>query len=135
MNGMSNNNVEDKYIPGVCNIGKSEIKRRKQAGWSGLIITVILLGLLIYFDMPRPWRLVIFIPAMIMAIGFLQARMHFCAYFGMHGVFNFSPDIGKTDTVEQAEFRAMDRRKAWQIIAYSAIIGAVVAIIFYYLPL
>ncbi|MBE0520671.1 MAG: hypothetical protein IBX39_00165 [Candidatus Methanoperedenaceae archaeon] len=135
MNGISNNHVQDKYIPGVCNIGKSEVKRRKQAGWSGLIITVILLGLLIYFDMPRPWRLVIFIPAMIMAIGFLQARMHFCAYFGMHGVFNLSPDIGKTDTVEQAEFRAMDRRKAWRIITYSAITGAVIAIISYYLPL
>ncbi len=133
MNGMSNNAVENKYIPGVCNIGKSEIERRKQAGWSGLIITLILLGLLIYFDVPRSWRFVIFIPAMITAIGFLQARMHFCAYFGMHGVFNFSPDLGKTDTVEQAEFRAMDRRKAWQIIAYSAIIGAVVTIISYYL--
>jgi len=135
MNGMSDNNVEDKYIPGVCNIGKPEIKRRKQAGWTGLIITVILLGMFLYFDMPHLWRLIIFIPAMITAIGFLQARMHFCAYFGMHGVFNFSPDIGKTDTVEQAEFRAMDRRKAWQIIAYSAIIGAVIAIISYYLPL
>jgi hypothetical protein len=135
MDGMSNYDLENKYVPGVCNIGRSEIKRRKQAGWTGLIITVILLGLLIYFDMPRSWRLVIFIPAIIMAIGFLQARMHFCAYFGMQGVFNFSSDIGKTDTVEQAEFRSMDRRKAWQIIAYSAIIGAVVAIISYYLPL
>jgi hypothetical protein len=71
---------------------------------------------------------------MITAIGFLQARMHFCAYFGMQGVFNFSPEIGKTDTVEQAEFRAMDRRKAWRIITYSAIIGVVIAIISYYLP-
>jgi len=57
---------------------------------------VILLGLLVYFDVPRPWRLVIFIPAMMTAIGSLQARMHFCAYFGMQGVFNFSPEIGKT---------------------------------------
>jgi fatty acid desaturase len=134
MNGMSDYNIEDKYIPGVCNIGKPEINRRKQAGWTGLIITVILLGLFIYFDMPHPWRLIIFIPAMITAIGFLQARMHFCAYFGMRGLFNFSPEIGKTDTVEQAEFRAIDRRKAWQIITYSAITGVVVAIIFYYLP-
>lgn len=50
------------------------------------------------------------------------------------GVFNFSPEAGKTDTVEQAEFRAMDRRKAWKIIIYSVIIGAVVAIAAYYLP-
>ena len=27
MNGISNNNIGERYIPGVCNIGKSEIKR------------------------------------------------------------------------------------------------------------
>lgn len=61
--------------------------------------------------------------------------MHFCAYFGMRGVFNFSSDADRISTVEEAEFRASDRRKAWQIIIYSVIIGAVVAVIAYYLPL
>ncbi len=126
--------MPDEYIPGACNIGRSETRRRKQTGWIGLVATILLYALLVYTGAPRILRLFIFIPAMMAAIGFLQARMHFCAYFGMRGVFNFSEDIGKTDTVEQAEFRAMDRRRAWQIIIYSLIVGIIVAAAGYYLP-
>ncbi len=53
--------MQEKYIPGVCNIWKSEINLRRQFGW---------------------------------------------------GLFNLGEEAGKTDTVEQAEFRSMDRRKA-----------------------
>ncbi|VVB97231.1 Uncharacterised protein [uncultured archaeon] len=126
--------MQDQYIPGACNIGKSEIERRKRAGWIGLIAAIILYALFVYYDVTRIWRLIIFIPATAAAIGFLQARMHFCAYFGMVGVFNFGSEVGKTDTVEQAEFRAADRRKAWQIIIYSVFIGAVTVVVVYYLP-
>jgi len=124
--------AQNQYMPGVCNIGENEITRRKNAGWIGLIVTVILYSLFAYIEVPRFWRLLIFIPATASAVGFLQARMHFCAYFGMRGVFNFA-EIGKTDTVEQAEFRAKDRRKAWQIITYSVIVGVIITIPAYYL--
>lgn len=123
---------QDKYIPGVCNIGPAELRRRKQGGWFGLAAAIFLYALLLYFDAPRAWRLLIFFPATLASIGFLQARMHFCAYFGVLGVFNFSKDIGKTETVEQKEFRAMDRRKALQIILYSTITGVLAAIAAYY---
>ena len=56
--------------------------------------------------------------------------MHFCAYFGFASLFNFD-DVGKTDSVSQAEFRAKDRRKAWQIIIYSVLVGAAVAFLAY----
>jgi hypothetical protein len=52
----------------------------------------------------------------------------------MQGVFNFSAAVGKTDTVEQAEFRAKDRRKALLIALYSALIGAAIAIGVFVLP-
>lgn len=126
--------TQDKYIPGVCNIGRSEIKRRELTGWLGVIITVAFYSLLVYLGAPRLWRLVIFIPATVAAIGFLQARMHFCAYFGMRGVFNLSPYIGEIETIDLEEFRAADRRRAWLIIIYSAVIGVVVAAAAYYLP-
>ena len=126
--------TENRYIPGVCNIGNSEVRRRKMAGWAGLAITVLLYGLLVLSDTPRSLRLIIFIPAAMAAIGFLQARTHFCAYFGLRGVYNFSYEVGVTEAVEQAEFRAQDMRKAWQIIIYSVIIGGLVAAIAYYLP-
>jgi hypothetical protein len=63
------------------------------------------------------------------AEGFLQAALHFCAGFGMKGVFNFGSELGKTETVEQAEFRRKDQRKALLISLYSALIGIAAAIL------
>lgn len=116
------------YIPGVCNIGPAEIAVRKRLGWYGLLITVVLEALFIWFGV-SPWvRLVLFVPMFFSANGFLQGFMHFCAGFGMRGLFNFGPQVGKTDTVSQAEFRALDRKKAQQIFLYAVIIALVVAL-------
>lgn len=114
------------YIPGICNIGYEEIARRKQIGWMWVGVTVVMWLLSILLNVPPLWRLILFIPATISAIGFLQAYMKFCANFGLRGVFNFGTTEGKKDTILQSEFRAKDRRKAWQIIIYSVIIGIVV---------
>ena len=120
--------IQNKYIPGVCNMGEEEIKKRKQGGWIGLIATAVLWTLFVWLDVPSIWRLTLFFPAMMSATGFLQAYMHFCAYFGFASLFNFG-NVGKTDSVQQAEFRAQDRKRAWQIVIYSILIGLAVAII------
>jgi hypothetical protein len=121
------------YIPGVCNIGPAEIRRRRQGGWVGLGVTVLLWGASMIFRIPAPWRLLLFFPAMIGATGFFQAALHFCAGFGMRGVFNFGSEVGKTDTVEQAEFRLKDRRKSQLISLYSALVGIATAIAAFFL--
>lgn len=118
--------IENKYVPGVCNIGPEEIKMRKRSGWGGLIATIILWGLFVWFDVPQVWRLTLFFPAMMSAVGFIQAYSNFCAYFGFASLFNFG-EIGKKDSVSQAEFRAMDRKKAWQIIIQSILVGLAIA--------
>jgi len=115
------------YIPGVCNIGPAEIAKRRRTGWMGAVATVVVWGVLALIDAPPAVRLVTFFPAAMAAAGFLQAVMHFCAYFGFASLLNFGPEAGKTDTVVEAEFRRKDRRKAWQIMGYSVAIGAVVA--------
>lgn len=124
--------IQNKYVPGVCNIGDDEIKRRRQSGWIGLAATVVLWGIFVWLDAAPVWRLLIFFPAMMSATGLLQAYMHFCAYFGFASLFNFG-DVGKTDSVQQAEFRAKDRKKAWQIVIYSVLIGIAVAALAYFL--
>lgn len=124
--------TQDQYVPGVCNIGSAEISKRKQAGWIGLVATLALWALLIWLDAPAGWRLVIGIPATMAASGFLQAYTRFCAYFGFVSLFNFG-DVGRGDTVAQAEFRAKDRRKAWRIVGYSLLIGAIAALAGYLL--
>jgi hypothetical protein len=125
---------DHQYIPGVCNIGRAEIRQRKLIGWVALAVTV---GMWIAFRVLAVapiWRLALFFPASIAATGFLQAAWHFCATFGVLGVSNFSPNVGKTDTIEQAEFRSQDRRTAIRIIALSALAGAIVAAAAYFIP-
>jgi hypothetical protein len=121
------------YVPGVCNIGPAEIRKRRQSGWIGLGATILLWGVFFIFRVPAPWRLLLFFPAMIGATGFLQAALHFCAGFGMRGLFNFGPEAGKTESVEQAEFRLKDRNKARLISLYSALIGVTVAVVAFFL--
>ena len=121
--------TNDKYIPGVCNIGPAEINRRRRGGWFGLGLTILLWLAFIVFHVSAPWRLTLFLPAFTGAEGFLQAAFHFCAGFGSRGLYNFGAEVGKTETVEQAEFRRKDQRKALLISLYSAMIGIAVAIL------
>jgi hypothetical protein len=125
--------ANSEYVPGICNIGPAEIRRRKQSGWLGVGLTILLWAAFLIFRVPAPWRLFLFLPAMIGATGFFQAALHFCAAFGIRGVFNFGSEVGKTDTVEQAEFRRADRRKARLIGLYSALVGIAIALAGYFL--
>jgi hypothetical protein len=120
--------ASNEYVPGVCNIGPAEIGKRRQAGWVGLAATIVLWGLFWILRVPGPWRLFLFVPAAMGASGFLQAALHFCAGFGSRGVYNFRSEVGKTDTVDQAEFRRKDRMKANQIGLLSGLIGIIVAL-------
>lgn len=125
------------YIPGVCNIGRAEIRQRKLVGWVGLAVTVGAWIACSVFEVAPAWRLWLFVPASIAATGFLQAAWHFCATFGVLGRSNFGPTVGRTDrvcredTVEQAEYRRKDRRTALRIIALSIFAGAIVAAVAY----
>ena len=120
------------YIPGVCNIGPAEIRLRQRAGWIGITLTAVLWSLMAYLGAGALWRLLLFFPSALSAVGFIQARMHFCAAFGMRGLFNFGSEVGRTDSALQAEFRAEDRKKALQIIVYSVLAGLIVASIAYF---
>lgn len=124
--------AQRKYIPGTCNIGPAETRQRIRAGWTGLLLTVILEAIFIIFRVTAQWRLIVFIPASLAATGFLQAAFHFCANFGMRGVFNFGDEVGKVETVAQREFRRKDRIKAQQIIVLSAVIGVAAGLLAYF---
>lgn len=116
------------YVPGVCNIGKEEINKRKRAGIVGLILTVLTYSLFVYFEVSKGVRFLTFIPAVISAIGFLQARMRFCAYYGLAEMFNFD-SLEKSNKVDNNEFVRKDKKRARQIIYYSVLIGIGVGLI------
>ena len=128
--------TEDKnqgYIPGVCNIGKEEVQRRKVTLAISAIITIVWIALLMLFHANPLWRLLIFIPVTSTMVSFLQVYFHFCVNFGMRGVFNFGK-IGATSSPELDEYIRKDRAKAQKMIFGSVAVGVVLAVIYYLLP-
>ncbi len=121
-------NNENKYQTGVCNIGPEEKRKRMNAGYTGAIITILLWIFFIVSGIPRGYRLLTAIPAMIAAIGFIQAAMNFCAYFGLASIFNFDK-LGNQIKVEDENFRRLDKRKAYQIITYSVFVGLIIGVL------
>ena len=120
------------YIPGVCNIGPTEIAMRSRVGWLGLGVTILVFADLVFFRVNPAWRWLIVIPAALSATGFLQAYFHFCAGYGLRGLMNFGTEIGKGETVMQAEFRKQDKARAQQLFLSSLLIGIIVALIAVY---
>lgn len=128
-----NDETNNHYIPGVCNIGKDEMKRRKIAALSSLAVTIILIVVLLLLPENRLWRLTLFVPVTSFAVSFQQWYFRFCVAFGIKGIFNLG-NLGKSDTIQQAEFRKKDRAKAWQMINTGIVAGIIAATVFYYLP-
>jgi hypothetical protein len=122
------------YQPGVCNIGPAEIARRRRAGHIGLVAALALFAVLVAVDAPNWTRLVIAIPVVIAASGYIQAHLKFCAGFGSRGVFNFG-EVGPMERVADETDRTRDRARARQIGAASIAIGLAAGVIAAVLPI
>jgi len=107
------------YLPGSCNIGKSEVRQRQVVALIGAVLTVIVGAGLLSNEDPNPPRFFIFFPAMIFAIGFVQSRKKFCLAYGFAGTFNFGK-LGKASRVASAADRKADRKTAISIFLQSA---------------
>jgi hypothetical protein len=123
------------YIPGACNIGGAEVRLRRLMAWCATGATLLLWVGLMLAEAPPAWRLLVFFPATLAVLGFLQAAAGFCVKFGLAGVFNFDTHVGRTDPVDQADFRRQDRRRAVRIIAYAVAMAALVAAAAYLVPM
>ena len=119
----------DAYRAGACNIGPTEIAARRRFGHVATVVTIGLLVALVTSGVPAWWRISLFVPAAGAAAGYLQAALHFCADYGWRGVFNLDDRLRRTTSVADAEARTADRRKALQIVAASALIGAATVLV------
>ena len=114
--------INNEYIPGVCNIGREETVFRKKVAVGALLIVIITFVFFFIFNVTGGFRFLVAIPAFISAMGFLQARAHFCARLGLTALFNFG-ELGKYSKVNNNEYILMDRKKSLKIIFYSLAIG------------
>ena len=114
--------MSSEYIPGSCNIGKSEIRQRQFVALIGAALTIFIgIGLLSNED-PNPPRFFIFFPALIFSIGFVQSRKKFCLAYGFAGTFNFGR-LGKASKVASPEDKKADRKMAISILRQSVLLA------------
>ena len=122
------------YVPGTCNIGQGEVKRRQAVAIFGLILIVISAAGIFATDQDRGARLSIFIPALIFSIGFVQSRKKFCLAYGLAGTFNFGK-LGQISKVQSPEDKKADRKTAVFILFQSIALAGLITAIFFVLPL
>jgi hypothetical protein len=119
--------AQAQYVPGVCNIGPEEIARRRNLGWIGLVVAIVVFAALLWSGVDAWWRLFVFFPAALSASGFLQAYFQFCTGFARAGIFNFG-SLGTQQTVGDDSSKAKDKRQGSRITLYAVLIGFIVAL-------
>ena len=124
----------DTYIPGACNIGKGEVRRRQVVALIGAVLSAFTLAGLISTSAAPGARLGIFIPLLVASIGWIQSRKKFCLAYGFMGTFNFGK-LGQLSKVSDKSAQAADRKTALSILAQSLSLAAILTLIAYLLPL
>ena len=122
------------YIPGTCNLGKSEIRRRQFVALLGLFLSGSTLLGLIGSNAPASARWGLFVPLMVFSVGFIQSRKKFCLAYGFMGTFNLGK-LGDLSRVQSAEDRKADRKTALTILVQSALLALTLTIVSVLLPL
>ena len=121
------------YIPGTCNIGKGEIRRRQLVALIGLFFSISTLLTFNTVDAPTAIRLGIFFPLMVASVGFVQSRSKFCLAYGLAGTFNVGK-MGDIKRVASVEDRAADRATALKILGKSFLFASIATAVVLVLP-
>lgn len=124
---------EAQYVPGSCNIGKGEIRRRQLVALVGLFFSISTLITFNTIDAPPAVRIGIFFPFMVASVGFVQSRSKFCLAYGFAGTFNVGK-MGDIKRVASKEDRAADRKTALVILGKSFLLAALATAVVLVLP-
>jgi hypothetical protein len=126
--------AEASYVPGVCNINREEIDKRRNIGHLGLVVFIALLVILLITSLSRYYRIVLFLPAMLSASGYLQARNHFCVGYAGAGQQNATPGSAKASEVVDEKAKSVDKNRARKMNIQTSLIAAVVTVVAILLP-
>jgi len=119
--------VSDTYIPGTCNLGKAEVRRRQFVAFLGLALST--------FSAVGLWqgsmlaRLTIILPLFVFAVGFVQSRRKFCMAYGFAGAFNLGR-LGELSKVQDPADRAADRKTALSILGQAALLALALTLLY-----
>jgi len=130
---MNSKMPETEYVPGSCNIGNGEIRRRQLVALVGLFFTISMLVTLSAVDAARGMRFAIFFPILVTSIGFVQSRSKFCLAYGFAGTFNVGK-LGDIKRVTSKEDRQADRETALKILGKSFLLAILATAVVLALP-
>ena len=112
--------MSDTYIPGTCNLGKSEVRRRQFVALLGLGLAIFSgFGL---WNASVTAKITLFLPFFVFATGYVQSRRKFCMAYGFAGAFNLGK-LGELSRVQDPAFRAADRKTAMLILGQAALLA------------
>lgn len=129
---------ETYYIPGVCNIGKNEIRKRYLASLVGFVLVLLITYFLVSFDIFIPVSLVVlFFPFLLAFEGLFQARWKFCAGLASKNKYDFRGTADIKGTVEDEKDHWKDMQTAMRLHVYSVFLSLLFTAIifgFFYVP-
>lgn len=125
--------MSDTYIPGTCNLGKAEVRRRQLVAVIGLVLSISTLMGFLATDVARGARWSIFAPLMVFSVGYIQSRKKFCLAYGFLGTFNLGK-LGDISRVQDPADRAADRKTALTILGQAALLAFALSALVVLLP-
>jgi len=112
------------------NIGPRERQRRLIGGFFFLGIAACVAFGVMAFNAPRPWRLLIFLPAWASAIGFFQVSARTCVALAARGLRNMdSGDEQISDATELAQVRAQSRAVHIRAVLSAVIVAVLLTLL------
>jgi hypothetical protein len=123
------------YVPGVCNIGPWEIRRRWVGGITGLAAAAVLLAVLVAVGAPALARVLVLLPAWGGAFSVLQARRRFCGAYALRRISNFGTTFDTIRQVDEEAAHRADMVKFAGMLRDSFLIALVLTVVAVLLPL
>ena len=112
--------MSDVYIPGTCNLGKSEVKRRQFVALLGLTLSIF--SAVSLWNASLATKATVVLPLFVFSVGYVQSRKKFCMAYGFAGSFNLGK-LGELARVSDPADRAADRKMALRILLEAALLA------------
>ena len=112
--------MSDVYIPGTCNLGKSEVKRRQFVALLGLALSIF--SAVSLWNASLATKATVVLPLFVFSVGYVQSRKKFCMAYGFAGSFNLGK-LGELARVSDPADRAADRKMGLRILLEAALLA------------
>jgi hypothetical protein len=122
------------YVPGVCNIGPWERRRRLAFGIVGVAAAIIVFAALVAVRAPAAARVLVLLPAWGGVFSILQARRHFCGAYAMRRISNFGDTIDAIRRVEDEAAHRADVAAVVRMARDSFVVAALAAAVAVLIP-